>query len=53
VVKAGAEDIFQISESAELRKSHGFKLNDLAKAQQLAQDNKQLILNKWHEHFGL
>jgi hypothetical protein len=24
----------------------------LAKAQQLAQENKQLILDKWHEHFG-
>ena len=52
VVKAGAEAIFQISESVELRESHGFRLNDLAKAQQLAQENKQLILDKWHEHFG-
>jgi hypothetical protein len=24
----------------------------LAKAQQLAQENKQLILDRWHEHFG-
>jgi hypothetical protein len=53
VVKAGAEAIFDVADDVELRESHGFRLNDLAKAQQLAQENKQLILNRWHEHFGI
>jgi hypothetical protein len=52
VVKAGAEAIFDLFQDVELRQSHGFKLNDLAKAQQLAQEHRQLILDKWHEHFG-
>lgn len=52
VVKAGAEAIFDLADGVELRESHGFRLSDLAKAQQLARENKQLILNKWHEHFG-
>jgi cytosine/adenosine deaminase-related metal-dependent hydrolase len=53
VVKAGAEAIFDVADDVELRESHGFRLNDLAKAQQLAQENKQLILKRWHEHFGI
>ena len=52
VVKAGAEANFDLADGVELRESHGFRLNDLAQAQQLAQENKQLILSKWHEHFG-
>jgi len=52
VVKAGAEAIFDVLSGVELRESRGFRLADLAKAQQLAQHNRQLIVDKWHEHFG-
>jgi hypothetical protein len=51
-VKAGAEAIFDVLSGVELRESRGFRLADLAKAQQLAQHNRQLIVDKWHEHFG-
>ena len=53
VMKAGAEAVFDIAEGVELRESHGFRLNDLTKAQQLAQENRLFILDKWHEHFGI
>jgi hypothetical protein len=52
VVKPGAEAIFDVLSGVELRESRGFRLADLAKAQQPAQHNRQLIVDKWHEHFG-
>ncbi|MDP9004033.1 MAG: hypothetical protein M3N12_04505 [Verrucomicrobiota bacterium] len=33
-----------------LRESHGLKIRELSKAQQLAEENKQLIIEKWHDH---
>jgi len=52
VTKAGAEAIFDLEEGVELRESFGFKVNDLARAQELAEANRQTILSKWHEYFG-
>jgi hypothetical protein len=52
VTKAGAEAIFDLEEGVELRESFGFKVNDLARAQELAEVNRQTILDKWHEYFG-
>ena len=36
----------------ELRESQGFKIKDLNKSQQLAEENKALIIQKWNEHIG-
>ena len=52
VRKAGAEAIFDVEDEVELRESHGFKMKDLAKAQQLAEDNRSLIIQKWNEHIA-
>ena len=52
VRKAGAEAIFDIEEGVELRESLGFKLKDLNKAQQLAEENRDLIIEIWYEHLG-
>ena len=46
------EAVFNVEESVELRESHNMKVSELAKAQQLAEENRQLILEKWHEHLG-
>lgn len=46
------EAVFDVEESVELRESQDMKLRELAKAQRLAEENRQLILEKWHEHLG-
>ena len=48
--KAGAEAIFDVDEEVELRESQGFKIKDLNKAQRLAEENRDLIIQKWNEH---
>ena len=52
VRKAGAEAIFDVEDEVELRESQGFKVKDLAKAQQLAEENRNLIIQKWNEHLA-
>jgi hypothetical protein len=39
-------------EKTSLRESQGFKVKDLAKAQQLAEENRNLIIQKWNEHLA-
>ena len=46
------EAIFNLEESVELRESQNLKVRELAKAQQLAEENRLLIVEKWHEHLG-
>ncbi len=46
------EAVFDVEESVELRESQNLKVRELAKAQQLAEENRLLILEKWHEHLG-
>jgi hypothetical protein len=48
----GGEAIFVVGPSVELRESSGMRLHDLQGAQELAEENKQLIVRKWHEHLG-
>jgi len=50
VRKAGAEAIFDIEDGVELRESHGFKVRDLARAEELAEENRIQIIEAWHEH---
>jgi len=44
------EAIFNVEDEIALRESQGLKIKELSKAQQLAEENKQLIIEKWHEH---
>lgn len=52
VRKSGGEAIFDVEDGVELRESQGFKIKDLNKAQQLAEENRNLIIEKWNEHLG-
>jgi hypothetical protein len=52
VRKAGVEAIFDVEGEVELRESQGFKIKDLNKAQQLAEENRNIIIQKWNEHIG-
>jgi hypothetical protein len=44
------EAVFNVEDEIALRESQGLKIKELSKAQQLAEENKQLIMQKWHEH---
>jgi Domain of unknown function (DUF4160) len=44
------EAVFNVEDEIALRESQGLKIRELSKAQQLAEENKQLIIQKWHEH---
>lgn len=46
------EAVFDVENEVELRESQRMKISELRKAQQLARQNKDLILEKWHEHIG-
>lgn len=46
------EAVFNVEETVELRESQKMKVSELSKAQQLAEEHRQLILEKWHEHLG-
>ena len=52
VRRGGGEAVFNVEESVELRESQNMKVSELSKAQRLAEENRQLILEKWHEHLG-
>jgi hypothetical protein len=44
------EAVFVVEESVELRESFGLKMGELARAHDLAEEHRQLIIDKWHEH---
>lgn len=52
VRKGDGEAIFNVEDGVELRESHGMKLRDLARAQELAEENRMTIVKKWNEHLG-
>ena len=52
VRKGDGEAIFNVEDLIELRESAGMKVRDLARAQELAEENKEIIIQKWHEHLG-
>ena len=45
------EAVFNVENEVELRESQGLKVRELSKAQMLAEENKELIIQKWHEYF--
>ena len=46
----GGEAVFNVEEGVELRESQGLKVKELARAEELAQQHRELIIQKWHEH---
>lgn len=46
------EAVFSVEVDVELRESHGMKIKELKRAEQLAEDHKPLILEKWNEHIN-
>ena len=52
VRRGDGEAVFDVEEGIDLRESQNMKMSELSKAQQLAVENRQLIVEKWHEHIG-
>ena len=46
----GGEAVFNVEDEVDLRESKGLKVRELAKAEKLAEENKKLIIQKWHEY---
>jgi len=51
-VMAEEKAVFDVEDIIELRESQNMKMNELRKALMLATENRNLILEKWHEHIG-
>ena len=45
------EAVFEVEEAVQLRESQGLKVRELAKAEELASGHRDLIIERWHEHF--
>lgn len=48
----GGEAVFEVERRVELRESQGLKVRELAKAEELASEHRELIIEKWHEHIN-
>jgi hypothetical protein len=48
----GGEAVLDVAEHVDLRESQGLKMSELRKAISLAREHRDLILERWHEHFG-
>jgi hypothetical protein len=48
----GGEAVFDVEQRVELRESQGLKVRELAKAEELAAEHRELIIQKWHEHIN-
>ncbi len=51
VKRGNGEAVFVVGGDIVLRESVGMKTSDLAKAEDLAIEHKELIIQKWHEYF--
>jgi hypothetical protein len=52
VRKGGGEAVLEVKSAVELRESVDLKLAELRRAEELALENRDLILRSWHEHIG-
>ncbi len=52
VRRGDGEAVFEMEEQIELRESQRMKMNELRKALKLASENRELIVEKWHEYLG-
>lgn len=50
VRRGDGEAVFVVEGVIELRESVGLKLQELRRAQELAKEHRDLIIEKWHEH---
>ena len=48
----GGEAVFEVENGVELRESQGLKVRELSKAEALAEEHRELIIRKWHEHLN-
>ncbi len=48
----GGEAVFVVEQHVELRESQGLKVKELARAEELATEHRDLIIQKWHEHIN-
>ena len=46
------EAVFDISDEVTLKKSEGMKIQELREAQEITQENQELLRRKWNEHFA-
>ncbi len=46
------EAVFDIADEVTLKKSEGMKIQELREAQEIAQENLDLLRRKWNEHFA-
>jgi len=51
VKRGDGEAVFEVEGEVVLRESVGMNTKELAKAEELAIEQKQLIIRKWHEYF--
>ena len=51
VRKGNGEAVFLVQDEIVLRESEGLKVAELAKAECFAEENRELIIRSWHEHF--
>jgi hypothetical protein len=51
VKRGNGEAVFVVEGDVVLRESVGMNTKELAKAEELAIEQKQLIIRKWHEYF--
>jgi len=52
VRKGDGEAVFVIEDGVFLRESEGLKIAELTRAESIAEENKELILQKWHDYFN-
>ena len=52
VSKSDGEGVFNVEGEVCLREPQGLKIMELSAAQELAEQNKEFIIKKWHEHRG-
>jgi hypothetical protein len=45
------EAVFEVEDGVELRESQGLKVRELARAEELATEQRGRIIESWHEHF--
>ena len=48
----GGEAVFNIEPQVELRESQGLKVRELTKAEELAAEHRELIIQRWNEHLN-
>ncbi len=50
VRRGSGEAVFDMEDRVELRESQRLKVQELARAEELAQEHRELIIQKWHEY---